>query len=253
MLMMREPIRPNQFRLLKHALLAPQTLASAIDAGLGWKFPALVIMVIVVGLDFLALPLFMKSLAQMAPQGLSAHQMAQFQETSRVMRPIQILLTPIGLLIRWAITAVLLYAMSAALQHSPSRVTAGNPSAPKAITFKKLFVLVVYASLIPLVEVLVKNLLLWARYELDGTIVVDPPIGLDALVQSTGAAISVLLQHANVFELWFVALLIGGVATLCRTSKRSAFAIVLPVWGFWLLGHIAFAMVKEVLTRQLGT
>jgi hypothetical protein len=207
----------------------------------------------VVGLDFLSLSLFVKSLPQMAPQGLSAHQMAQYLETSRVMRPIQILLSPIGLLIRWAITALLLYAMSVALQRSPSRVTGGNPSAPTGTTFKKLFVLVVYASLVPLVEVLVKNLVLWVRYGLSETIVIDPPIGLDALFQSTGAGTSVLLQHANVFELWFLALLTAGVATLCRTSTHSALAIVLPVWGFWLLGHIAFAMVKEVLTRQLGS
>jgi hypothetical protein len=113
-------------------------------------------------------------------------------------------------------------------------------------------VLVVYASFVPLVEVMVKNFVLWGRYGLDGTIVMDPPIGLDVLISSTGVGTSVLLQHANLFELWFVTLLIAGVAALCRVSKRSAAAIVLPVWGFWLLGHIAFALVKEILTRQLG-
>lgn len=249
---MSHPPRSSRLQLLKQALLAPSALASAIDAGLGWRFPALVIAVGVVGLDFLSLSLYLKSLPQMAPPGLSAHQMAQYLETSRVMRPIQILLTPVGLLIRWAITALLLQAMSAALQRSPSGVAGGNAAAPKPTTFYKLFVLVVYASLIPLVETLAKNLALWVRYGLSGTIVMDPPIGLDALVPSTGVGTSVLLHHVNVFELWFLALLIAGVAALCRVSKRSALAIVLPVWGFWLLGHVAFALVKEILTRQLG-
>lgn len=249
---MSTPIRPTRFQLLKQALLAPSALAAVIDAGLGWRFPALVIAVVIVGLDFLSLSLFVESLPQMAPQGLSEHQMAQYLETSRVMRPIQILLTPVGLVIRWAVTALLLRTMSTALQRSPSGVAGGNPAAPKAVTFYKLLVLVVYASFVPLVEVMVKNFVLWGRYGLDGTIVMDPPIGLDVLISSTGVGTSVLLQHANLFELWFVTLLIAGVAALCRVSKRSAAAIVLPVWGFWLLGHIAFALVKEILTRQLG-
>ncbi|MBI3950352.1 MAG: YIP1 family protein [Acidobacteria bacterium] len=235
---MNESLRPSGWRGLKQTILAPTALASAIRAGLGWAVPALVISLTVITLDVVALPLFLRSLPQMAPQGLSPEMMAGFERTSRIMRPIQILMSPIGLIIRWAIIAFLLYLISVLIDRKTS--------------FRDLFVLVVYAGLIPLLEVIAKNIVLWLRYAFTGTIVIDHPLGLDAVFQPKGAALSTLLQHANVFELWFLGALIIGIHVLCRCSKRWAAAIVLPVWGIWLAGHIAYAMGREVLIKQLG-
>lgn len=235
-------------RLLARALWAPRALAAAIEEGRAdWRLPALVIIGAFVALDALALPLFVKAIPRMAPVGLSPDMLAQLEQTARLMRPIQILLSPLGWLLKWAFTAALLFGLELLLV----RPAAGAEGA-RLVPVRRFFVLVVYANLVLLIEALLKNLILWLRYFLSGAIVLDPAIGLDVLLHPSDPALAVVLAHANVFEVWFLTILIGGVATLCRCSRSRAAALVLPVWGLGLLVRVGLALMREVLTRQLS-
>ena len=223
-------------QILAQALFHPRALT--LESDLRWGYPAALIILTTVGLDLIALPLFLRALPQMAPSGLSSEMLAELVQRSRILKPIQILLSPLGLLAKWAITAFLLRLM-ATLMNRP-------------VHFKKLFALVVYANVVHLLETVAKNLLLWLRYAAMGTIDLNPPVGLDALVHPSGVVSSTLLGYANPFEIWFLVMLIGGVASLAGTTSARGTAIVLPAWGFWLAAHLALALVREILTRQLG-
>ncbi|GBC78302.1 hypothetical protein HRbin08_01789 [bacterium HR08] len=236
--------------LCAQALWAPRALAAAIEQErVSWQRPALVIIGALMALDFLALPLFMRALPQMAPVGLSPEMLLQLERTARIMRPIQIVLAPLGLLLKWAFTAVLLFGMGLLLLH-PSSPAQGRGA--RLVPVRMFFILVVYANLVVLLEELLKNFILWLRYFLTGAIVLRPAIGLDALVRPSDAALAIVLEHANLFDVWFLAILIGGVGALCRCSRARAAALVLPVWGFGVLAQMGLALVREVLTRQLG-
>jgi len=237
-------------RLFAQALWAPRDLASAIEEGRArWSLPALTIIGALMLMDFLALPLFLRAVPQMAPVGLSPDMLLQLERTARIMRPIQILLSPLALLLKWAFTAALLFGMGL-LVLGPATRAEGESA--RLAPVKKFFALVVYANIILLLEEIFRNLLLWLRYLLTGAIVLRPAIGLDAFVCPSEAALAVLVEQANVFEAWYVVILIGGVAALCRCSRSVAMAVVLPVWGFGVLVRVGLALVREVLTRQLG-
>lgn len=223
---------------LAQALFRPRALAAAIESTLDWRCPAALILLAVVALDFLSLPLFLRAVPQMAPSGLSPEMLAELVQRSRLLRPVQILLSPLGWLAQWIVTAFLLRLMAMVMNH-PLRL-------------RTFFVLVVHANLVHLLETLSKNLLLWLRFVATGTIVLDPPVGMDALIRPSSVPLSTILSYANPFEGWFLILLIGGTAALCRTTRARAAVIVLPVWGFWLAAHLAVALVREILTRQLG-
>ncbi len=236
--------------LFAQALWAPRALAVAIEEErAGWRRPALVIIGALIVLDVLALPLFMRALPQMAPVGLSPDMLLQLERTARIMRPIQIALSPLGLLLKWAFTAALLFGMGLLLLRPSSPAEGGGA---RLVPVRMFFTLVVYANLVVVLEELLKNLILWLRYSLTGAIILRPAIGLDALVRPSDAALAVVLEHANIFDVWFLAILIGGVGALCRCSRARAAALVLPVWGFGVLAQMGLALVRDVLTRQLG-
>ncbi|GEM_PF-770048 len=247
---MSEPAAWSSLRLFAQALWAPRDLASAIeDERASWRLPALAIIGALMVMDFLALPLFLRAVPQMAPVGLSPDMLMQLERTARIMRPIQILLSPLALLLKWAFTAALLFGMGLLVLRPAARAEGeGARLAP----VKRFFVLVVYANLALLLEEVLRNLLLWLRYLLTGAIVLRPAIGLDTFVRPSDPALAALAEQVNVFEAWYVVILIGGVGALCQCSRSAAMAVVLPVWGFGVLVRVGLALVREVLTRQLG-
>jgi hypothetical protein len=225
-------------------------VASAIEEGRGsWRVPALVIIGALMVMDFLSLPLFLRAVPQMAPVGLSPDMLLQLERTARIMRPLQILLSPIGLLLKWVFTAALLFGMELVVLRPTSH---GEGQGTRLAPARQLFALVVYANVIVLLGEVFRNLLLWLRYLVTGAIAWHPAIGLDAFVRPSDAALAALLEQANIFEVWFLVILIGGVRALCRCSGSAALAIVMPAWGFGVLARIGLALVREVLTRQLG-
>lgn len=230
--------RTIRWQVLAQALFRPRALALTIQSNPRWQFPAALILLAVVVLDFMSLPLFLRAVPQMAPPGLSPEMLGELIERSRLLRPVQILLSPLGLLAKWIVTAFLLRLMATILN--------------QRVHLRTFFALVVYANLVHLLEMISKNILLWARFAATGTIVLNPPVGLDVLIHASGVPSSTLLSYANPFEVWFLVIMIGGTATLCRTTVARATGIVLPVWGFWLAAHLALALVREILTRQLG-
>jgi len=233
----------SPLHLLARTLWAPREVALAIDEGRAqWRLPALVIIGVLMLMDFLALPLFLRAIPQMAPVGLSPDMLLQLERTARIMRPIQILLAPLALLLKWAFTAALLFGMGMLVLRPAARLT----------PVKQLFALVVYANIALVLEEIARHLLLWLRYLLTGAIVLRPPIGLDALVRPSEAALAALAEQATIFEVWYVGILIVGVSALCRCSRSAAMAIVLPVWGAGVLVRVGLALVREVLMRQLG-
>ncbi|MCS6817592.1 MAG: hypothetical protein N0A16_11730 [Blastocatellia bacterium] len=247
---MNESSATISLRLFARALWAPRDLASAIDEGrANWRFPAVVIIGALMAMDFLALPLFLRAVPQMAPVGLSPDMLMQLEQTARIMRPIQILLSPLTLLLKWAFTAAFLFGMGLLVLRPMVRA---DGESVRLAPMKKLFALVVAANIVLLLEEGLRHLLLWLRYLLTGEIMLRPAIGLDAFVRPSEAALAALAEQANVFEVWYLAVLIGGISALCRCSRSTAMAIVLPVWGFGVLAQMGVALIREVLMRQLG-
>ena len=52
-----------------------------------------------------------------------------------------------------------------------------------------------------------------------------------------------LLQSFDLFSLWTAALLVIGFAVATRSSRAQTAAIVLSLWGLWILGKTGFAIL----------
>lgn len=235
------PVEPKTIRervaLVREAVLDPGNLALRIQDGLGWRFPALVICISIVLLDLLALPLFLKSIPLTAPGGLDPQMLAKVERTSQVMAPIKAFLKPIGFLMTWTACSFLGFLMSLVIG--------------KRLKFQQLHTLMVYSSLLWPLEVVVRELVHWSRYWITGSPELFPLFGLDAIMHPDQVLLAALVAHVNVFEIWFLILLISGVAVLGQFSKRTAAMIVLPVWALAVLSHIAYALVRQIMLAQL--
>lgn len=235
---MDQTLTSSRLARVLQALTAPRDLGLAIRDGLGWKFPALLISLAVVFMDAASLPIFFKSLSQIVPVGIGPEKLAQVQRTSIVMAPIKILLKPIGIFMAWYLSAGLLFLLSMAANHR--------------LRFKWLLSTVIWTSLVFLLEALLKNGITWVRYASTGSILLDPPIGLDALIPAGQPVLSALLAHANPFEFWFLYLLIPRLAAVGTVSTRVAAAIALPAWSLYVVAHVTYAIFKAILVSQLG-
>ncbi len=75
-------------------------------------------------------------------------------------------------------------------------------------------------------------------------------IGLNLIIPQIPAPWSALGANLNMFEFWFVALLVIGLGVLARERWQKTLAIVLPVWVFVTLLQFGFVSLGYKLKNQ---
>jgi hypothetical protein len=98
--------------------------------------------------------------------------------------------------------------------------------------FQKLLNIVAYSYLPLLMRNLTSCFILMLRSSeaLHTTNGLSVPLGLDLLFRGTSSAWTQLAGKVNLFEAWFVLLLILGVAGVGRISMKRALWVVIPSW-----------------------
>jgi hypothetical protein len=66
---------------------------------------------------------------------------------------------------------------------------------------------------------------------------------LRPLAPEESPVLASLLESVDFFTIWSVVLLILGFRTVARVSNRTATAVVLVLWGLWVLGKAGFVAV----------
>jgi hypothetical protein len=61
----------------------------------------------------------------------------------------------------------------------------------------------------------------------------DPPIGLSLITPDLGPGWFTFLNTFNLFEMWFVILLVLGLSKIENISKKRAALAIVPIWMLW--------------------
>jgi len=137
---------------------------------------------------------------------------------------------------RWALAAVpaLLFAkwvLSAAMVWLAAQLCLVN------LTFARGLGVVAYSYLPVCFRDATVLFILWMRGAgtLDHPDALNPAIGLNLLLPQLSQPWSTLAGNCNVFELWYLMLMVLGISAAAAVRRRTALAVVLPGWLATLL------------------
>lgn len=113
--------------------------------------------------------------------------------------------------------------------------------------FRKTLTVVMAASLALTSKGMIMGVVLHLRrlYSNDIITNLNVPLGLDLIFTEQSAFASSLLGNINVFEAWYVTLLIIGFRTTCKLSPKICFPAAGTVWGIGILAEAELQSVAE--------
>jgi hypothetical protein len=143
---------------------------------------------------------------------------------------------PLFLLLRWVLYALLLWLVAQVVID--------------ILNFQQALTIVAFSYLPILLRDAAASLVLFLRSEeallhADG---LNVSLGLNLLLPAMPLPWSSLAGNVNLFEAWFVFLLVVGIAQVTRSHWRKALAVVLPSWLFVAL--VQFGLVSLGLALQ---
>ncbi len=222
-------------------ILSPQETFVRNQSGPSYLVPFIILSLIYLALTAIQMPI---QLAWMQAQvglagsaaGKTAAGMALYERTSHL----ALVSVPVLLILRWLIHALLVWLVAQVFLLGPG--------------FSKTLVVVAYAyTPVILRDATVCFILCLRDRELlmqaDGLYVA---LGLNLVFPRLPLPWWVLVGNVNLFELWFVALLVTGLAALGKMRWHRSLAVVLPVWLFTVLIQFGITAFSYRLKGQLG-
>jgi len=207
---------------------SPRQVFQSIDRKPTWLVPFLVTCVIAIALQFLLMDIGMKDqLARMGRQDIPAEQMEQIE--ARMQGPMKYLgipFIPIGTLVVWAVVGGLLLLGS-------NSILGGNT------TFKKMFSLVAWTSLIGIVGGILKSVLIYMKGTTRGvttslaTLLPTPEVG------ETPGILYRLLSKLDIFTIWQLILWIIGLSVINKFDNKKSASLVIGLWIIWIVLSVA--------------
>jgi hypothetical protein len=116
----------------------------------------------------------------------------------------------------------------------------------KKTRFRDLFALTAACSLIGLLQYIATYIVIRAKGDpIETPEQLAPPFGFDMLFPGVHGTKFVLLNFFSIFEIWFIVVLVLGLAALTRSSKIQAFLASTPAW----LLPLAFRVLGSLFQR----
>ncbi len=206
----------------------PFNLFGRLNARPNWLIPFLIVAAAGVLSIFLMSPVMMHIVERQIPEGLSAEAQAQMISMIKVSRYHGIVASPLLLIVKWSISAFLLFSIS---------VLFGAD-----ITYRKVLSLLGHASIITALDNLLSIVVLYMRgidtiksmEDIQSTV-----LSLNHILGSSGHPVMrVFLESVNVLTVWYMIVLALGMASMTQVSRKQSAVIVGLVWAM----HTIFLM-----------
>jgi hypothetical protein len=210
-------------------------------SGPGFMVPLCILGLLGIGISVLQSPIQMEWIRfQLEAAGTPAGQIRSSLDMMENSVAVTFLLTPALLFLRWLLLALLIWLTAAVFLDS--------------LTYKKVLTIVAYSYLPILGRDAVTCLILLVRSDevlrhADGMTVA---LGLNLLFPSMQLPWSALAGSINLFEIWFVTLLVVGISKTARTTPRRALGIVLPTWILAAVVQSALATLGHAMSAQFS-
>ncbi|MDD2890677.1 MAG: YIP1 family protein [bacterium] len=204
------------FKLIIQVLFSPKDTFEEINLKPSFLAPFIFTCTIVMICLFLSIPFYQHFAEVMSNQfNKSPLEQERLINMARNMTYINILLAPIVVMIIWAATAFVLWSSEILLNIEAS--------------YKKTFVLVSYAYTVNVLKQVVSSIILFFK----GAQSISSPddftvhFGFNLFLDFKNPLINYLLDEINIFNLWYIFLLILGISVVFKIPKIKSSWIVL--------------------------
>ncbi|MBN1895072.1 YIP1 family protein [bacterium] len=216
---------------------SPKQVFQSIDRKPTWLVPFLVTCIVAVALQFLLMDIGMKDqLARYEAQDLPAEQMERIEQGMQgPMKYISLPFIPIGTLVVWLVVGGLLLLGS-------NSILGGNA------TFKKMFSLVAWTSLIGILGGILKSILIYMKGTTRGvttslaTLLPTPELG------ETPSILYRLLSKLDLFTIWQLALWVIGLSVINKFDNKKSASLVIGLWIIWIILSVALGGIFSRFT-----
>ncbi len=231
----------HQIASFLEVLHSPETAFLNVFSGPSFLVPLCILGFLAVGISALQSPIQMEWLRfQLEAAGTAGEQLRSSLEMMHKSNIMGLLLAPVLLFLRWLLLASMLWLTAAVLLDS--------------LTYRNVLTVVAYSYLPILARDAVVCLILFMRNDealrhADGMTVA---LGLNLLFPSMPLPWSALAGSINIFEVWFVTLLVVGISKAARVTPPRALAIVLPTWVISVAVQSALAAFGHAVGAQFS-
>ena len=230
----------QQIGFFLQVLHSPETAFVNEFSGPSFLVPLCILGLLGIGISVLQSPIQMEWIRfQLEAAGTPAGQIRSSLDMMNKSVTVTSLLTPALLFLRWLLLALMIWLTAAVFLD--------------ALTYKKALTIVAYSYLPILARDAVTCVMLLMRSDAalrnaDGMTVA---LGLNVLFPSMQLPWSALTGSINLFEIWFVTLLVVGISKSARATPRRALGIVLPTWIIAVVLQSALATLGHLMNAQL--
>jgi Yip1 domain len=211
----------------------PATTAKYVPSKLSWIWPVVVLCVVHLVFGYLMLPFTMQLAdAKMAERSMPPEQLERAQSMAHMITKIVTPLTPVFVIAFLALFALLIKVMYSLMDVRPR--------------YRDVFSLLAACSLIPMLQYIATYIVLRVKGDaITSSDQMTPPFGLDIFFQGSKGMFFALLNFFSIFQIWYLVVLVFGLAYLTKTSKTKALIAITPVWLLPLFFRLLGAMFQR--------
>lgn len=223
----------QQLRIALDTLVSPRSAFVRLREKPTWVVVLIILVAGNLALFRLLAPYASHAALTMAPPGLTDEQVGLFQEQVLRGQTIGFYLVPALVMLKWAAAAGFLWILVNLFVND--------------VSFEQLFSLAGYANLVPLLESGYVILILALRKfsSIHSPLDLQVPIGLNLVVPTQNLGLYTLLGMINLFELWYVYLLMVAIEVLTRCSRRRAGTLAISYWLFGVAISVGSTMLSS--------
>jgi hypothetical protein len=220
------------FIIIFDLIVDPGRVAARLDRRASWLYPLLVVSVGTSLIGIASLPVLTHILKNSLPLGIPEEQARQTMQSILRYQKIGIYLSPVGLILKWFVAAVLLSASCLMLNIN--------------IGLRPLFALISQCGYITFLQELIVFLVIRIKGESVQAISdLNPQLGLDLFFTDFNRPIMFILNYFSIFNLYYIFALTVTLATLGKCSRLKAFIATIPNWILPLIFGLSILLLTE--------
>jgi hypothetical protein len=209
---------------------SPRETLESVDQKPNWIIPFFIGLICFLIFQFATMDLQMQyQMAQLETRDLPAEQVELAKNQMQgPMKYIGVIIGPIAMLVIWAIFA-------------GAFLLAGNWLIGGQTSFKKLFSMVAWVSLVGCVSLLLLTFLILSKGTVHGVamdlsvLLTTPPIGEET------SLLYKIFSKIDLFVIWQVVLWTIGMSVAYKSTTQKAAVPILSLWGLWIIVSITFS------------
>ncbi len=217
-----------------NAFVDPKGAAKLVPAPLFWLWPVITLAIIYGVFGYLMLPYTLQLIdarmnEQFSQRDIPPERAEAARRVAHVFSQYTFVLTPVGVLVFLVVMAWL--------------VTLTGSMVGMRSKFRNVFSFMAACSLITALQTIAVYIVVRVKGdEIQSQEQLTPPFGLDIFLQNVHGPLLAVLNFFSIFEIWYLVVLVLGLAYLTKSSVGKAFAAATPAWVLPLLFRVIGTM-----------